>query len=158
MNGELTNYQSRAIRALVLLHERHLRDFVQVWRQAKKGGVVLPVTGEDQYRSLENLLLHVFQSGRQYLARMCEHLGRPDPELAEPPSPGDIEAQAGPYCEYLLGRWRTVLTDVQDSELEPEVYTPGMHYWIDAMLEHAVMHPIRHEFQLRELQEAQGRA
>ena len=66
----------------------------------------------------------------------------------------EIETRSDAYLEYLLGRWRELLADVHDDE--PEIYTPGMHYWIDAMLEHAAMHPVRHGFQLRELLERQG--
>jgi hypothetical protein len=58
--------------------------------------------------------------------------------------------------EYVLERWRAPLQDVRDEQLE----TPGFpspwqtRYAIDAMLEHAVMHPIRHTFQLDELMRA----
>ncbi|GGM00994.1 hypothetical protein GCM10010841_06910 [Deinococcus aerophilus] len=50
------------------------------------------------------------------------------------------------------------LAAVENADMEPAVYTPGMHYWIDAMLEHAVMHPVRHSFQLRELLAAGAQA
>jgi hypothetical protein len=45
------------------------------------------------------------------------------------------------------------LADMPDERLEPpeEEYFHGMPYWTDAMLEHAVMHPIRHTFRLREM-------
>jgi hypothetical protein len=42
---------------------------------------------------------------------------------------------------------------VTDEQLDKGIYPSrwGTEYCIDAMLEHAVMHPIRHEFQLRNL-------
>ncbi|GAA4019790.1 hypothetical protein GCM10022631_36530 [Deinococcus rubellus] len=69
-----------------------------------------------------------------------------------------LAGQADRYLEHLLERWRLPLADVTDAQIEPdpELYFAGMPYWVDAMLEHAVMHPIRHEFQLRELMERQG--
>lgn len=30
---------------------------------------------------------------------------------------------------------------MQDDDVEPEVHTPAMHSWIDAVREHTVMHP-----------------
>lgn len=87
--------------------------------------------------------------------QMCEHLGRSDPQIKPVPQTQDVAAEVDRYSAYLLDRWRKIFAGVRDHDLEPEVYTPGMHYWIDAMLEHAVMHPIRHEFQLEELLEQQ---
>jgi hypothetical protein len=50
-------------------------------------------------------------------------------------------------------QWRTPLRDVGDDQLETPEYPSEWQtrYSIDAMLEHAVMHPIRHAFQLEEL-------
>ena len=55
--------------------------------------------------------------------------------------------------EHVLAQWRAPLKDVSDEELErPEYLSRWItRYCIDAMLEHAVMHPIRHAFQLEEL-------
>lgn len=156
MPQELANYRSRAARALVLLHDAQMREFSEVWQQAKAANVQLPVTDDEHYRSLEHLLWHVLNSSGQYLVRMCAHLGLPDPELEPVPAVEKMEAQAGAYLERLLRWWRGPLAEVADADMEPEVYTPGMHYWIDAMLEHAVMHPLRHSFQLRELMAARG--
>ena len=37
-------YRSRAVRALVVLHDEHLRRFLVVWKQAQAASVVLPKT------------------------------------------------------------------------------------------------------------------
>ena len=37
-------YRSRAVRALVLLHDEHVRRFIVVWNQAQAASVVLPKT------------------------------------------------------------------------------------------------------------------
>jgi hypothetical protein len=151
MTEELSNYKSRAARALVLLHEKQLRQCLDVWKQAKAADLHLPVTGEEKYQSLENLLEHILDAGPG-MGRICERLGLPDPEIRDVPDISTIEAEADSYLEHLLERWRLPLVNVPDEKLEPTTYTPGeTRYWIDVMLEHAVMHPIRHEFQLREL-------
>lgn len=153
---ELSNYTSRAARALVLLHEKHLRQCVEVWKQAKAVNLQLPMTGEEKYQSLENLLSHILNSAGRYMMGMCKNLELPDPKIREVPDISTIEAEADGYVEHLLERWRLPLANVPDERLEPTTYVAGeTRYWIDAMLEHAVMHPIRHEFQLKELLERQ---
>lgn len=153
MTEELSNYESRGARALVILHEQRLRGCLEVWRQAKAANVKLPETADENYQSLEMLLKHILRSARGYMVSMCKNLELPDPEIKPVPEVNTIEAEADGYLEHVLERWRLPLASVTDEKLEPapETYTPGMPYWIDAMLEHAVMHPIRHEFQLREL-------
>ncbi|OLV16744.1 hypothetical protein [Deinococcus marmoris] len=156
MTRHLTDYRSRAARALVLLHDEKMREFLEVWQQTKAAQVRLPATPDAHYQSLEHLLWHVLNSSRIYMIRMCAHLGLPDPESKPMPDIENVEAQAGAYLERLLAWWRVPLAGVTDADMEPAIYSPGMHYWIDAMLEHAVMHPVRHSFQLRELMEAQS--
>ena len=158
MTGELGGYKSRGARALVLLHEKHLRQCLEVWKQAKAASVKLPETDDENYRSLETLLRHILDAAGDYMVGICRDLELPDPEIKPAPSVGVIKTEAESYLEHVLERWRLPPTEVVDERLEPppELYTPGMPYWIDAMLEQAVMHPIRHEFQLRELMQKQA--
>ena len=146
-------YRSRAVRALVLLHEQHIRDFLVVWRRAHAASVVLPTTDDPAYASLETLLRHVLNAARGYMVWMCEVLELPDPKIRIPPEPGVLPGQADSYIEDLLEQWRTPLRDVGDDRLDRPEYLSRWQtlYSIDAMLEHAVMHPIRHAFQLEEL-------
>ena len=157
MAEELGNYKSRGARALVLLHEKHLRECLEVWKQVKAANVKLPETDDEHYQSLETLLRHILRSAGNYMVGICKNLGLPDPEIKPAPGVDVIGTEAESYLEHLLEHWRLPLAEVTDDRLEPppELYTPGMPYWIDAMLEHAVMHPIRHEFQLRELMQKQ---
>lgn len=148
-------FQSRAVRALVFMHEDALRGFLPLWREARALNVLLPVTDDPYDRSLEHLLQHVLHSAGQYLTRVSAHLHRPAPLLPALPDTAQVAQEAEAYVEHLLWVWRETLRDVQDADMEPEIYTPGMHYWLDAMLEHAAFHPLRHAFQLRELIAAQ---
>lgn len=153
MTEEIGKYESRSARALVILHEQHLRGCLEVWKQAKAANIKLPETADENYQSLETLLKHILRSAGSYMVSMCKNLELPDPKIKPVPEVNAIEAEADRYLEHVLERWRLPLASVPDERLEPapETYTPGMPYWIDAMLEHAVMHPIRHEFQLNEL-------
>ena len=77
----------------------------------------------------------------------------PDPEVR--PAPDAIAiGDADDYLEHVLERWRAeALREVSDEQLETPEYPSRWQtrYCIDSMLEHAVMHPIRHAFQLDEL-------
>jgi hypothetical protein len=146
-------YRSRAVRAMVLLHDEHLRRFLVVWKRAKAGSLVLPPTSDPAYASLGTLLRHVLGAARGYMVWMCEVLTLPDPEISAPPEMSALSVDADTYADHVLERWRTPLQDLDDERLETPEYPSRWktRYCIDAMLEHAVMHPIRHAFQLEEL-------
>lgn len=80
---------------------------------------------------------------------MCR-LGFSDPGIRPAPAAAEVEREADGYLEHILARWRLPLADVPETAFEPEVYRSnwGTLYCIDAMLEHAVMHPMRNRFQL----------
>jgi hypothetical protein len=146
-------YHSRAVRALVLLHDAHLRRFLVIWKQAHAASVVLPKTDDPAYASLDALLHHVLRAARGYMTWMCEVLELPDPEIRAAPEPTVLSQDPDSYMEHVLERWQMPLQNIADDRLETPEYPSRWQtrYCIDAMLEHAVMHPIRHAFQLEEL-------
>ena len=146
-------YRSRAVRAMVLLHEEHLRRFVHTWRLALAASVTLPPTDDPAYASLPALGKHVLRAAGGYVVWMCEMLTLPDPGIRSAPDVAVIVRDADEYLEHVLDRWRSPLRDVANEQLETPEYPSRWQtrYCIDAMLEHAVMHPIRHAFQLDEL-------
>ncbi len=137
----------------MLLHEEQLRRFLETWKRAKAASVVLPATADPDYISLDALLRHVLGAARGYMTWMCEVLDLPDPEIHATPDPAALSADANTYLEHVLEKWRAPLQDVSDDRLETPEYPSRWktRYCIDAMLEHAVMHPVRHAFQLEEL-------
>ncbi len=143
---------------MVLLHEKHLRQCLGIWKEAKTANIKLPQTVDEDYQSLEALLEHILRAARGYMVWMCQKLDLPDPEIKLPPDVVTIEAGADGYLEHVLERWRPPLAHVEEAKFESVTYLSnwGTPYCIDAMLEHAVMHPVRHEFQLRELLEEQS--
>jgi hypothetical protein len=151
-------YRSRAVRALVLLHDEHVRRFLVVWKQAQAASLVLPKTHDPAYASLETLLHHVLGAAGGYMTWMCEVLELPDPKIRMPPEPTALPAEADSYMEHVLEKWRAPLRDVGDDRLETPEYQSEWQsrYCIDSMLEHSVMHPIRHLFQLEELIRQRG--
>jgi hypothetical protein len=135
------------------LHEEHLHRFLVTWHRAKAASVVLPDTKDPAYESLDTLLRHVLGAARGYMVWMCEVLDLPDPAMNVAPDPAVLALDPESYMEHVLVRWRTPLLDIADDQLERPEYPSRWQtrYCIDAMLEHAVLHPIRHAFQLDEL-------
>lgn len=152
-NMEKEEYSYRGARALVLLHEEHINSFWEIWQQAKTKGVLLPETSDPDYESMETLLVHVLRSAGGYMRWICQKLELGDPQIGQVPTADKIEKEAEKYMEHLFERWRIQLISIKEEKFFGEVYKSnwGVDYCIEAMLEHAVMHPIRHEFQLKEL-------
>lgn len=153
----LRKYRYNGVRSLVLLHEQYLESFLKTWREAKKSDVPLPKTEDSDYLSMETLLRHVLRAARGYMTWMCEKLDLPDPEIRATPEPNNIASEADEYLIHLLEKWRLPLSEVEEEKFHFPTYTSrwGVDYCVDAMLEHAVMHPIRHEFQLQKIMENQ---
>lgn len=151
--NDFPEYRYKGALALVKLHEIHLQSFYETWKEAKKFNVKLPVTDDPYYKSLDTLLFHLLRSARGYMIWMCDKLGLDDPQIKETPPADIIEEKAVEQLTHLFERWRLPLANVEPELFEEKVYKSnwGVEYCIDAMLEHAVMHPIRHEFQLKNL-------
>ena len=146
-------YRYKGASALVKLHEIHLQSFYETWKEAKLLNIQLPNSDDPYYKSLDTLLYHLLRSARGYMIWMCDKLGLEDPQIKETPPAEIIEEKAIEQLAHLFERWRLPLANVEPELFEDNVYKSnwGVEYCIDAMLEHAVMHPIRHEFQLKYL-------
>lgn len=154
----LPEYRYGAARTMVFLRGQYLLECLDVWKQAKAEDIVLPETDDPSYVSLENLLSHVLRADRGYLVWICKMLALPDPQVVPGPSLDVIAEQANDYIAHLIDRWATPLADVDEGRFYREEYKSnwGVRYCIDAMLEHAVMHPILHREQLEELLQKQA--
>ncbi|MEM7165499.1 MAG: hypothetical protein AAF581_08545 [Planctomycetota bacterium] len=155
-----TEYVHGGARALVTLHERYLSEFLLVWRQFVAAGCALPATSDPDYASAQTLLRHVLGAARGYLVWTCEKLGLPDPGITPTPDADNIAAAADEYTRHLIERWREPLKTLSHEQCDRATFESswGVPYCIDAMLEHAVMHPIRHTLQLQQLLAADRRA
>jgi hypothetical protein len=151
--SSLPRYEYTGARAMVMLHEHYLRECVATWKRAKAAGLKLPESADPAYASLETLLAHILRAAREYMTWMCEVLELPDPVIRPAPEADTVAADADGFVDHLAERWRAPLTGVPPERFETPEYRArwGTRYCLDAMLEHAVMHPLRHEFQLRRL-------
>ena len=147
------NYKYKGAEALILLHEEQMLSFIKFWKTAKQANLILPTTDDPDYHSLNHLLRHVVRSSRGYIIWICEKLELPDPQIKVEPNIDEIETAIDDYATHLLERWKLPLTKIDEESYFNQTYISnwGTNYCIEAMLEHAVMHPVRHEFQLKNL-------
>ena len=143
----------RGVRALVILHERELLAFLAAWKGARARNVSLARTRYPAATSLEDILVHVLHWARDYLVWCCEKLKLPDPECAAVPGAAVVSEESDSYVSHLLARWRQPFREVEDESFyEPQYRTRwGSTLPVEALLEHAVVHPMRHRLQLEEL-------
>jgi len=154
----LPKYRYGGARTMVHLRGLYLRECNEVWKKTKEIDLTLPETDDPSYVSLEALLSHVLRADRGYITWICKQLELPDPEIEPAPALDIIAAHADEYISHLIERWSTPLADVDEERFHRREYESnwGTRYCIDAMLEHAVMHPILHRVQLQELIEEQS--
>lgn len=147
----------RGARVLTALHERHLRSFVAVWKEARAAGIEPPQRDDRVYRSLDTVLGHVLAAARGYMTWACDRLQLPDPGIDEIPEDHELAERVDAYLEHLLARWRLPLSRLPEPMFGAGFISRwGEPFTVESMLEHAVLHPMRHEFQLREWLAAEG--
>jgi hypothetical protein len=154
------DWTHRGARALVVLHKRELHAFMQTWRAADATNLELPTTQDPSYASLTALLCHVLGAARGYLLWACETLELAAPDLKPAPDVASVASEADEYLATLLAAWDEPLRHSTERTMDhaSAAASWGPVYCVDAMLEHAVMHPARHRFQLEELLAAEANA
>jgi hypothetical protein len=150
----VTEFRSRAVRSLVELHDAELRAFLATWRRFVASGRPMPeARGDADYESPERLVSHVQSSARSYLLWIGEVLGQPYAGLDLVRDPAVIVPRLEAYMEDTLAGWERHLAGLEDAQLAPAQYQSrwGDPFMIDQMLEHAVVHPMRHRLQLERI-------
>jgi hypothetical protein len=146
-------FTSNAVRSCVELHETEMRRFHDTWLVFRASGAPLPATDDPSYQSNEHLAGHVLRSSRNYLIWIGECVKRPVTDLDPETDPVAIAGRSAAFMEEVLTGWRRHLALLEDREVAPVTYKSawGEDYNIEQMLEHAVVHPMRHRIQLERL-------
>ena len=147
-------FESRAIRSLLELHEAELRAFLATWRRYARAGLPMPEAhGDEDYESIDRLGTHVLRAARNFLVRITEWLGRPAADLDMSEDVADLAARADAFTESLIEAYRRHLASATDEEFEPQVHKTrlGRLMSVEMLLEHAVVHPMRHRVQLERI-------
>jgi uncharacterized damage-inducible protein DinB len=149
-------FQSRAVRSLVELHEREMRSFLEVWNRFVAAGAPMPEAhGDASYESRDRLGGHVLMAARGYLTRIGEWVGRPVTDVDASGDAAEIVARAPAFADEVLAAYRRHLAAVTTEELEPQSHRTrwGDLMSVEMLLEHAVVHPMRHRIQLERILE-----
>jgi uncharacterized damage-inducible protein DinB len=152
-------YRSRAVRSLVELHEHEMRSFLRVWTRFVESGLPVPEAyGDESYENRERLLAHVLMAARGYLTRICEWVGRPVTDLDAATDPYEIAGRATAFADEVLAAYPRHLKVVSPEEVDPQVHRTrwGDLMSVDMLLEHAVVHPMRHRIQLERMLAGDG--
>jgi hypothetical protein len=149
----IPEYKYNGARSLVLLHEAHMKSFLTTWKKAKEAKIKLPESNDLDYQSMATILFHVLRASRGYMVWICEKLNLDNPQIDTPPPLAEVKNKAGDYLNHLFERWRLPLVNVPEHSFRGSSYKTnwGDDFCIESMLEHAVLHPIRHEFQLKNM-------
>jgi hypothetical protein len=94
-------------------------------------------------------------AARGYLTRIGEWVGRPVADLDASQDPYEIVKRAPAFAEAVLAAYPRHLALVTDQELEPQVHRTrwGDLMSVENLLEHAVVHPMRHRIQIERILE-----
>jgi len=151
-------FKSNAVRSCVELHEIELRRFCDVWEKFRASGPPLPETDDPSYQSAEHLGGHVFRAARNYLTWIGEFVNRPVTDVDSDTDAVSIARKGRVFMDGVLAAWRRHLALLENGELTPATRKSrwGEDYNIEQMLEHAVVHPMRHRIQLERLLSAQA--
>jgi uncharacterized damage-inducible protein DinB len=150
----MMEFQSRAVRSLVELHEHEMRSFLGVWQRFVAANLPMPEAhGDKSYESRETLGGHVLIAARGYLTRIGEWVGRPVSDVDDAKDAKEIAARAAKFADEILAAYRRHLAAVTTEELEPQLHRTrwGDLMSVEMLLEHAVVHPMRHRIQLERI-------
>ncbi len=153
-------FKSNAVRSCVELHEVELRRFFDTWEAFRASGARLPQTDDPSYASPEHLGGHVLRSARSYLTWIGECVKRPVTDVDSDDDRVSVARKGRAFMDEVLAAWRRHLAALEDAELAPATFKSrwGEDYNIEQMLEHAVVHPMRHRIQLERLMAAEHRS
>jgi hypothetical protein len=144
-------YRSNAVRSLVELHAAELRSFLATWKRFVATGKPMPdARGDADYESPERLVAHVQGAARSYLLWIGEVLEQPIADLERIRDAEVIVPRLEAFMEETLDGWQRHLAPLDDALLGPTTYPTrwGDLLTVEQMLEHAVVHPMRHRIQL----------
>jgi len=151
-------FKSNAVRSCVELHEIELNRFDDTWKAFRASGTPLPVTTDPSYASADHLGGHVLRAARGYLTWIGDCVKRPVTDVDLDMDVVSIARKGHAFADEVLAAWRRHLALLDDAELSPAIYKSrwGEDYNIEQMLEHAVVHPMRHRIQLERLMSARS--
>ena len=147
------SYREGAVGALLDEYERaawELRRLVEALAEEDVTRVVDPATEDEDCRSVQTIVTHVVFAGYGYADLLRKVFAVPP---ARPPRallshgefPGRLDAMLAYTAETLEGRWRMTHEEMSGAVIKAGW---GPTYDVEQLLEHAVVHVLRHRRQI----------
>jgi len=149
------HYRPGPLGGLMDEYERTLKELQQLLSKISEEDYVRisdPVTADPDCRSVQTILSHVISSGYGYATYIRDALeiktARPKiPLLPKAKAIGGLDEMFGYSLETFEGRW-----DMDEEKMLTTVFkTHWSEYDIESMLEHAIVHILRHRRQIEKL-------
>ena len=147
------SYRNGAIGALMDEYERAAAELERLIKQIPEDDFVHVVdtqTTDEDCRSVQTIISHVVRSAYGYADYIREQFSikstRPESKLlSQAESLGQLEAALRYTIETLEGRW-----EMSDEEISKTVIKSrwGVVYNVEGLLEHAIVHLLRHRRQI----------
>jgi uncharacterized damage-inducible protein DinB len=152
-------YRKGAIGALMDEYERaagEIRRLVETFDDEKFGRILDSQTSDENCRSVQSIMSHVVSSGYSYAAYIRGALAMatdrpPKRLLARREALDAFDAMLEYTIETLEGRWEMPDEAIQVVAIQSRW---GVTYDLEQILEHAIVHVLRHRRQIERLSEA----
>ncbi len=154
----VTNGQKGAVNALIDIYEKCMKDLQSTLSKipdAELSMITDAQTPDENCRSLRTILAHVVNSGYAYAI----YVNNIRNEVLERPAK-KLHSSIENFCNDLDGVisfTRKIFDDIADAELEEfddskKMKTSrGQYYDIEQIMEHAIVHVLRHDRQIKKI-------
>ena len=149
-------YRKGAIGALMDEYERAASDLKLLLGDISEDGfleILDKLTSDDDCRSAQTIITHVVRAGYGYAdyIRGCFGIASTAPErrlISQPEAEAQLDAMLEYTVQTLEGRW-----EMADEEMMGVVIDSrwGVRYDLEQLLEHAIVHILRHRRQIERL-------
>ncbi|MFI5263081.1 MAG: DinB family protein [Candidatus Kapaibacterium sp.] len=151
----MKSYRPGPLGSLMDEYERTIRELQEILRKLSIKDyerLSNPTSPDPDCLSVQTIMSHVISSGYGYATYIRNSLGvkanRPDiPLLSQADSIAELEKMFAYTLETFEGRWEMN----EDQMLTILVHTRWSEYDIESMLEHAIVHILRHRRQIEKL-------
>lgn len=153
MKNSLEDYREGAIGALLDEHEKAISEYLELLERVNQEEFVKIVdsdTEDDDCRSFQTISNHVVNAGYGYCSYIRNQFEGPtDRVRVDVNDVTKVRSQLKDMFEYMV-QTLTPLRNITDEKLNTNIITSpwGQKYDLEEMLEHSIVHILRHRRQL----------
>jgi uncharacterized damage-inducible protein DinB len=152
------DYRKGAVGAMMDEYERATADLILLIEQSSEADYVRvldPETRDEDCRSMQTIVTHVVRAGYGYAnyIRPVFSIGSAPPAeelFSRDEASARIQSMLGYTSETLSGKWEMSDQELDDVKIDTRW---GMTYNLEQLLEHAIVHILRHRRQIERLKQ-----